>query len=339
MMPLFRRAAITRTRKKNAMQKLCRLDWISLAVAGLLCLALAAVYLICGANQAFLNFSVPGCAVLALAEPVSLASAEATAPPQTPVRVRLEEKAVPAVAIEDDKQRREPQILIYHTHATEAYFPTESDSYEPSGQWRTLETQKSVVAVGARLAQLLENEYGFSVIHDTANYEPPKLSSAYSRSLLAMERYKEQYATLTVFIDIHRDAFSSGGKSAGKPTDYIELDGKQVARLMCVVGTGEGATGAGFDKRPDFQSNLALAQRVTNRLRARDERLARDIRIKTGRYNQHVSDACLLVEVGHNANTLSQAFHAVPYLAEAIASALDDAAAPRELATMAVWSP
>lgn len=45
----------------------------------------------------------------------------------------------------------------------------------------------------------------------------------------------------------------------------------------------------------------------------------RNIRVKTGRYNQHISDQCLLVEVGHNANTLEQALNAVEYLAEAIA--------------------
>ena len=68
--------------------------------------------------------------------------------------------------------------------------------------------------------------------------------------------------------------------------------------MMFVVGTGEGATGTGFGEKPDFAANYALAKRITEYLAGIDERLVRNIRVKTGRYNQHISDQCLLVEVG-----------------------------------------
>ena len=45
----------------------------------------------------------------------------------------------------------------------------------------------------------------------------------------------------------------------------------------------------------------------------------RDIRVKTGRYNQHISNQCLLIEVGHNSNTLDEALAAVEYFAAAVA--------------------
>ena len=44
----------------------------------------------------------------------------------------------------------------------------------------------------------------------------------------------------------------------------------------------------------------------------------RNIRVKSGKYNQQVSNKCLLVEVGHNANTLEQAKNSMIYLARAI---------------------
>ena len=31
---------------------------------------------------------------------------------------------------------KEPKILIYHTHTTEAYLQTDKDKYEESGKWR-----------------------------------------------------------------------------------------------------------------------------------------------------------------------------------------------------------
>ncbi len=209
----------------------------------------------------------------------------------------------------------EPSILIYHTHTTEAYRQVPPDLYEESGEWRTHNNKKNVVAVGEKLAGLLREKYGMNVIHDVTDHEPPKLSSSYSRSVKTMEAYKKQYPSITMFIDVHRDAY---GSDEGKK-DYLIVNGKETARLMFVVGTGEGATGSGFGEMPDFKSNYALAAAISTSLRAVHPQLARDIRVKSGRYNQHISDQCLLVEFGHNMNTLEQALNSVEYLAQAIA--------------------
>lgn len=214
-----------------------------------------------------------------------------------------------------DLSGQEPRVLVYHTHNTEAYYPTEDYPYEEAGEWRTRQNDRNVVAVGEKLTRLLRERYGICAIHDTTNHEPPKLSTAYSRSLGTMEKYKEQYPTITMFIDVHRDA--GGSHEQGK--DYLVIGGVQVARIMFVVGTGEGATGTGFGDMPDFNANYALAERVTQVLEGYAQGLTRNIRVKTGRYNQHVSNQCLLAEVGHNYNTFEEAMAAVDYLAAAIA--------------------
>ena len=208
-----------------------------------------------------------------------------------------------------------PRILIYHTHATEAYTQTENSQYKETSQWRTNDEEKNIVAVGAKLAKILSEEYGCNVIHDTTNHEPPKLSTSYSRSVETMQYYKEKYPSITMFIDVHRDA--------GLKPLYAEIDGKRVAKMMFVVGTGEGATGTGFAEMPDFESNYALAHAITENLLAVNENLMRNIRVKTGRYNQHVSNQCLLVEMGDNANTLEEVLNAVPYLARAIVEVMN----------------
>lgn len=214
-----------------------------------------------------------------------------------------------------DLSGSEPRILIYHTHTTEAYRQTPDSPYEESGDWRTHDQTRNIVAVGEKLAALLRDKYGLSVLHDVTDHEPPKLSTSYSRSVVTMQRYKKEYPSLTLFIDVHRDAYgSSGGED-----DFVLLNGRETARVMFVVGTGEGATGSGFEEMPDFKANYALAAAVTERMQAVDAALMRDIRVKTGRYNQHISDQCLLVEVGHNQNTLEQALNAVDHLAAALA--------------------
>ena len=85
---------------------------------------------------------------------------------------------------------------------------------------------------------------------------------------------------------------------------------------MLVVGKGEK-----YADKPYYDSNVRFAQRITEHLNSIDPKLCRPIREKTGRYNQHVAPNCILVEAGHNANTLAQAKAAMPYLAESIAYA------------------
>lgn len=263
------------------------------------------------------------------AEPVAVSTPK-------PLAIAVEE-AEPVLETVSQVTETLPRVLIYHTHASEAYLLTEDEPYEASGSWRTLDNTRNVVAIGALLKETLLSQYGILAIHDAGNYEAPKLATAYSRSLLAMERCRAENPTVELFVDVHRDAYGSNEENVAK--DFIELSGKQVARIMLVVGTGEGATGSGFGESPNYASNLQLAEQITTRLRRTDERLARDIRIKTGRYNQHVSDTCMLVEVGHTANTFTQACNSVPYLAEAIAEALKSVPEPDTLPTMRVWSP
>ena len=211
-----------------------------------------------------------------------------------------------------DLRGSEPKILIYHTHTTEAYTATKASPYVQTSSYRTRDAGKSVIAVGEALAQRLRTQYGFSVIHDTTDHEPPSLKTAYDRSEQTMLSYLERYPSLVLFIDIHRDASSD-------TSDYVMVDGLPTARLMCVVGQG-----TKYAEKPDFETNYALASTLTENLRHIDKRLARDVRVKTGRYNQHVGQMNLLIEVGHNANTLEQALNAVPSLAESLALALAD---------------
>lgn len=201
-------------------------------------------------------------------------------------------------------------ILIYHTHAAEAfrqegryrYEETEPDSY------RTLDEKNNIVFVGEALKEALEG-YGYTVIHDTTNVESPELNSAYSRSLLVMESHPEA----DIFIDLHRNA----ANVRLKKDDVVELDGKRCARMFCVVGTGIGTYEGEYDEAPDWKSNYRLALSLTEGLRQIDPLLALDIRTKVGRYNQHVSNMCLLIELGHNANTMDDVLNSVPLLAEA----------------------
>ena len=46
--------------------------------------------------------------------------------------------------------------------------------------------------------------------------------------------------------------------------------------------------------------------------------ICREVKIKSGRFNQHISTGALLIEIGNNRNTLSEALAACPIIAEAL---------------------
>ena len=214
----------------------------------------------------------------------------------------------PAPASKED----EPSILIYHTHTHEAYAQDESDPYEAIETWRTTDEQHSVVRVGQALAEAL-SDLGYSVIHDTTDHEQDDLNRSYVRALETLESYEEQF---DLVIDLHRDAYSEG-----LPIGIEAPDGAQCAQIMLLVGRGDNYPES---QRADYDGNLAFAQRITTELNARFPGLGRNVTVKQGRHNQHIGNHAILVEVGHNMNTLQQALNAVPYLSAAIDATLSD---------------
>lgn len=206
------------------------------------------------------------------------------------------------------------RILIYHTHTYEAYEQDPQNPYAQTERWRTKDPAYSVVAVGKALAASLR-AMGFIVEHDTTAFEPPTLDDAYSRSLTMLESRKANGESYDLYIDLHRDAISSS--STIKRT--VNIGGEEIARFMVLIGKG---TTGGYTESPDWEANYAIAQCITDQLNEQCENMARNVKVKSGRFNQHIDDCCVLIECGMNTNTLEEVLAGVPYLANAIANTL-----------------
>ncbi len=208
------------------------------------------------------------------------------------------------------------RVLIYHTHTYEAYNQVEEDRYQQTERWRTADPEHNVIAVGKALAANLRS-LGIEVVHDTTAFEPPNLDDAYARSLAMLERRTADGERYDLYIDLHRDAL--GTASTIKRT--VNIGGEDIARFMVLVGQG---TTGGYEEKPDWEENRAIAQRITSSLNGQCDGLCRDVKVKTGRFNQHVAPCCVLIECGVNTNTLAQVLAGIPYLAQAIADALSE---------------
>lgn len=217
---------------------------------------------------------------------------------------------------ESEQPAQQIKILIYHTHTYEAYEQRTETPYIETEKWRTKDTKHNVVAVGDALAASLR-ALGAEVVHDTTAFEPPSIDQAYERSRLMLEKRIAAGESYDLYIDLHRDAISS--QSTIKRT--VNISGENIARFMVLVGKG---TTGGYEHKPDWERNLLVAQTITDAMNAQCDGLARNVKIKTGRFNQHISDSCILIECGMNTNTLEEVLAGIPYLADAIKTALSD---------------
>ena len=192
-----------------------------------------------------------------------------------------------------------PQILIVHTHGSEAYSMTDGDGYEESDPYRTTDCAHNVVRVGEEMATVFR-AYGFQVIHDTTLFDYPAYSGAYDRSGAAVKQWLEQYPTIRVVLDVHRDALVG---SEGEIYKMVSREaGQKVAQVMMVLGTS-----AGGAEHPRWKDNLAFALKLQRNLVKGYSALARPTVLRKSRYNQQLCPGSILVEVGGHGNSLTEA--------------------------------
>ena len=192
----------------------------------------------------------------------------------------------------------QPQVLIYHTHATEAYLPTLRTWYGLTESFRSDQDEENMVAVGDVLTQTLE-QAGIKVIHDTTQHDNPSYTGAYDRSRETIRHYLEQYPSIKVTLDVHRDAITRDDNTIIAPTATVE--GQQVAQVM-IISCADG------DRIPNFRQNFTLAAALQQQAAQLYPDLMRPILFGQKRfYNQDLTTGSLLLEFGSHGNTLAQA--------------------------------
>ena len=203
-----------------------------------------------------------------------------------------------------------PQVLIFHSHATEAYTPTGTDMYEESDSYRTLNTEQNMVRVGEEMVKIFEAA-GIEVIHDTTLYDYPSYNEAYNRSSQGVAHWLEEYPSIQLVLDVHRDALA-----ASDGTIYKTVAGtvEDCAQVMMVMGSD-----AMGQEHPDWRVNLSLAVRIQKALTEKWSTLARPVVLRTSRFNQHQSPGEILLEVGTHGNTLQEAITAARLFARTVA--------------------
>lgn len=195
----------------------------------------------------------------------------------------------------------EPQVLIMHTHATEAFTPFDMEFYDCEYTWRSTDHTENVIAVGAALAAAIEG-HGIGVIQDKTLHDYPSYNGSYARSAETVEGYLKKYPSIKVVLDVHRDAIERAGEVIVKPTATIE--GKKAAQVMVIACADDGSRDI-----PNWQQNLRFAAALTDSVAERYPGLMRPIFFCHRKYNQHLTTGSLLLEFGTHASTIEEAVY------------------------------
>lgn len=215
----------------------------------------------------------------------------------------------PGLSFEPDK----PQILVIHTHSSEAYTPAGLDKYEASDNSRTEDANYNIIRIGDELCAIFEAA-GLEVVHDRGVYDYPSYTGSYTRSGEAIENWLTEYPSIRMVIDVHRDALGDNGIVY---KTMAEEDGVCASQVMFVVGTDESGLA-----HSGWRDNLALAVYLQRAVTGAHPTLMRPILLVPQRYNQHLTSGSLILEVGSSGNTLQEALAAVRLFANSAAPAL-----------------
>ena len=198
-----------------------------------------------------------------------------------------------------------PQILIYHTHSQETF----ADSREGK-------EEDTIVGVGNYLTDLLEEKYGYQVIHVTDAFDMMggtlDRSKAYDYARTSIEKVLEENPTVEVVIDLHRD---------GVPDDrrlVTEVNGKSTAQLLFYNGlsytVNQGAVS--YLPNPYIEENLAFSFQLEYQAAQYYPELYRGIYLAGLRYNLHLKPRALLLEAGAQTNTVEEVRNAMEPFAD-----------------------
>ncbi len=221
-------------------------------------------------------------------------------------------EANPDIKITDKTQ---PTVLIFHTHTTECYELLDRKWYAQDYITRSNSSDRNMIRVGMEIKEQLEKA-GYAVIHDTQIHDT-KYTGAYAHSRKSVKKYLEQYPSIQVVLDIHRDAIEQSGGVRIKPT--AEILGKKAAQLMIITGCEEGKV----TDFPDWEQNLTFALRLQSICEEKFPGLMRPVYFCQRKYNMDLSHNNLLIEVGSCANTLEEAAYAGRLLGNSLATLLD----------------
>ena len=214
-----------------------------------------------------------------------------------------------------EKDSPDPQVLVMHTHATEDYRLSAGLWFTPGDGARSTDRSINMCAVGRVVADTL-NAAGIHTLHDETLNDYPSYTGSYANSRTVVQQYLAQYPSITVVLDVHRDAIETENGSRMAPV--CTVDGRQAAQVMIICGCDNGTT----VQLPDWRQNLRVAAAWERAMEGMYPGFTRPVLFSYRFYNQDLTTGSLLIEIGGHGNNLNEALYAGQLAAKGLAAAL-----------------
>lgn len=199
-----------------------------------------------------------------------------------------------------------PVVFIYHTHT--------SESYLPAGGKEHIYPKGDIVLVGKYLQQVLMEKYKVKSIDSGEVHDQIPFRESYQRSQITVKKYLEEFPSLRAVLDIHRDA-TPGIKAR------CLIGNQSTATISIVVGSEKMGL-----SHPHWKTNYQFATRLAENMNLYYPGLNSRVLISDARYNQHLHNHALIIEVGDQNSTLEEAYRAVELLAGVLVITLNQEA-------------
>lgn len=202
------------------------------------------------------------------------------------------------------------KVLIYHTHGSETFIDSREGVLEDT-----------IIGVGDTLTELLE-QYGIKVYHDRTVYDivDGKLdrSYAYNQASDGVDKILEEYPSIEVVIDLHRDGVQDDVHLV------TNIDGRPTAKIMFLNGVSRSKKNGDLEHlyNPNKIANLAFSLQMYLEGKKISNDYVRKIYIKMYRFNLEKRPRSTLIEVGAQTNTLEEEKNAMIPLAAILYSVL-----------------
>ena len=207
-----------------------------------------------------------------------------------------------------------PKVLVFHTHSCEEFADSDmSDPYE------------GIMGAGEKLCQLLRDKYGIEAIHHTGRYDivdgQRQVLGAYERMEPDIRKILEQYPSIQVVIDMHRDGVNEDTKLV------TNINGKECAQMMFFNGLCKLNKNGVLEpiqglSNPYLKENLAMSFQMQLMANELYPTLTRKIYLNAYRYSLHMMPKSMLIEVGAQTNTREEVSNSMELLAELLASVI-----------------
>jgi len=202
------------------------------------------------------------------------------------------------------------RVLIYHSHTTESYLASDKDK---SKNAFNMDLTQGVCEVGDVIAKDLEKNYGITAINDKTLHNVGDYNASYKKSRITLNKYLKEYGDFDMIIDLHRD-----GVEGVRKNEKTKVNGVDVAKVMFVM----------VDTNPRYATQKKLVTSmigISNKLYPGliDNRQVYLYHHVYNFYSQDRSDNAMLIEVGSNISTITEAKNTGLFLSRIIAEQLN----------------